>query len=260
MGKASKVWPDWNQRIEFRPWHRHVQQAGGRSRLGCDPRQGGGSGRQFHGDDILLLCEMRRKSSENCLFSPRLTWMNSVLHYTRRARRGGGNWCPIFYSAEARRTRSQFIGDWRVTGNGLPSSLKRGRTKGTNRSPSGRFKGRSIFDPAIGSAGVPPANTVLLVLAQRGVTGANLCPQGELWPLWGYEREGWARRFFENWRASLKWQRLKPYEKFAEMIDRGFGHSIALRTFDRRRSSFETDVTSEAAGVAGDVAAERFAR
>jgi len=38
--------------------------------------------------------------------------------------------------------------------------------------------------------------------------------------LWGYEREGWARRFFENWRASLKWQRLTPYEKFAEMIDR----------------------------------------
>ena len=38
--------------------------------------------------------------------------------------------------------------------------------------------------------------------------------------LWDYEREGWARRFFENWRSSLKWQRLKPFEKFAEMIDR----------------------------------------
>jgi transposase len=38
--------------------------------------------------------------------------------------------------------------------------------------------------------------------------------------LWSYEREGWARRFFDNWRAGLKWQRLKPYEKFAEMIDR----------------------------------------
>src|SRR5262249_16887875 len=38
--------------------------------------------------------------------------------------------------------------------------------------------------------------------------------------LWSYEREGWARRFFENWRASLKWQRLTPYEKFAKMIDR----------------------------------------
>jgi hypothetical protein len=29
-----------------------------------------------------------------------------------------------------------------------------------------------------------------------------------------------ARRFFENWRASLKSQRLGPYERFAEMIDR----------------------------------------
>jgi transposase len=38
--------------------------------------------------------------------------------------------------------------------------------------------------------------------------------------MWRYEREGWARRFFENWRASLKWQRLEPYEKFAQMIDR----------------------------------------
>jgi transposase len=38
--------------------------------------------------------------------------------------------------------------------------------------------------------------------------------------LWDYERESWARRFFDNWRASLKWQRLPPYERFAEMIDR----------------------------------------
>ena len=38
--------------------------------------------------------------------------------------------------------------------------------------------------------------------------------------LWDYRREGWARRFFDNWRASLKWQRLKPYERFADMIER----------------------------------------
>jgi transposase len=38
--------------------------------------------------------------------------------------------------------------------------------------------------------------------------------------LWDYRREAWARRFFENWKAALKWQRLKPYEKFAAMIDR----------------------------------------
>jgi len=38
--------------------------------------------------------------------------------------------------------------------------------------------------------------------------------------LWSYQAEGWARRFFQNWKNALKWQRLKPYEKFAEMIDR----------------------------------------
>jgi transposase len=38
--------------------------------------------------------------------------------------------------------------------------------------------------------------------------------------LWSYQREGWARRFFENWRSSLKWQRLGPFEKFAAMIER----------------------------------------
>ncbi len=37
--------------------------------------------------------------------------------------------------------------------------------------------------------------------------------------LWGYKKEGWARRFFDNWRAALKWQRLKPYEEFAQMIE-----------------------------------------
>lgn len=38
--------------------------------------------------------------------------------------------------------------------------------------------------------------------------------------LWDYKKEGWARRFFDNWRSSLKWQRLKPYEEFAQMIER----------------------------------------
>lgn len=37
--------------------------------------------------------------------------------------------------------------------------------------------------------------------------------------LWDYHVAGWARRFFDNWRESLKWQRLKPYQKFATMIE-----------------------------------------
>jgi transposase len=38
--------------------------------------------------------------------------------------------------------------------------------------------------------------------------------------LWSYRTDGWARRFFENWKTSLKWQRLKPYENFAKLIER----------------------------------------
>jgi transposase len=38
--------------------------------------------------------------------------------------------------------------------------------------------------------------------------------------LWDYQHEACARRFFEHWKQALKWQRLKPYEQFARMIDR----------------------------------------
>jgi transposase len=38
--------------------------------------------------------------------------------------------------------------------------------------------------------------------------------------LWDYQREGWARRFFEHWRDSLKWQRLPSYQRFAERVER----------------------------------------
>jgi transposase len=59
----------------------------------------------------------------------------------------------------------------------------------------------------------------ILLAANKRINTAYLLKES-FGQLWSYEREGWARRFFENWRASLRWQRLKPYEKFAEMIDR----------------------------------------
>ena len=46
--------------------------------------------------------------------------------------------------------------------------------------------------------------------------------------LWEYKKEGWARKFFENWRASLMWQRLKPYGEFAKMIE---SHWDGIATF-----------------------------
>jgi transposase len=38
--------------------------------------------------------------------------------------------------------------------------------------------------------------------------------------LWDYRHEGWARVFLLKWQDALKWQRLKSFEKFAEMIVR----------------------------------------
>lgn len=38
--------------------------------------------------------------------------------------------------------------------------------------------------------------------------------------LWDYKSEAWARKFFDNWKESLKWQRLKPYKEFVKLIER----------------------------------------
>src|SRR5277367_1649778 len=59
----------------------------------------------------------------------------------------------------------------------------------------------------------------LLLAANKRLNTAYLLKEA-FGQLWDYRREGWAWRFFDNWRASLKWQRLKPYERFADMIDR----------------------------------------
>jgi len=59
----------------------------------------------------------------------------------------------------------------------------------------------------------------LLLAANKRLNTAYLLKE-TFGQLWSYRREAWARRFFENWRASLKWQRLKPFERFAAMIER----------------------------------------
>ena len=59
----------------------------------------------------------------------------------------------------------------------------------------------------------------LLLTANKRLNTAYLLKES-FGQLWNYRSEAWARRFFENWRAALKWQRLTPYEKFAQMIER----------------------------------------
>lgn len=58
----------------------------------------------------------------------------------------------------------------------------------------------------------------LLLRANKRLNTAYLLKES-FGQLWDYNTEGWARRFFENWKAQLKWQRLKPFEKFARMVE-----------------------------------------
>ncbi len=59
----------------------------------------------------------------------------------------------------------------------------------------------------------------LLLTANKRLNTAYLLKES-FGQIWNYRSEAWARRYFENWRAALKWQRLTPYEKFAQMIER----------------------------------------
>ena len=61
-------------------------------------------------------------------------------------------------------------------------------------------------------------NLKILLAANKRLNTAYVLKES-FGQLWDYNREAWARKFFENWRDQLKWQRLKPYEKFAAMID-----------------------------------------
>jgi transposase len=62
-------------------------------------------------------------------------------------------------------------------------------------------------------------NLKLLLGANKRLNTAYMLKES-FGQLWDYNTETWARKFFESWRAQLKWQRLKPFEKFAAMIER----------------------------------------
>ena len=67
--------------------------------------------------------------------------------------------------------------------------------------------------------GPPRKNLKLLLAANKRLNTAYLLKES-FGQLWDYSSEAWARKFFDNWRAQLKWQRLAPYERFADMIER----------------------------------------
>ena len=90
---------------------------------------------------------------------------------------------------------------------------------GASRTDGGNGRALAVIPARGGSKQVPRKNLKLLLAANKRLNTAYLLKES-FGQLWDYNREAWARKFFENWRASLKWQRLKPYEKFAAMIER----------------------------------------
>jgi transposase len=68
------------------------------------------------------------------------------------------------------------------------------------------------------SAGQPRKNLKTPLAANKRLNTAYVLKES-FGQLWDYKSEAWARKFFNNWRDQLKWQRLRPYEKFAQMID-----------------------------------------
>jgi transposase len=62
------------------------------------------------------------------------------------------------------------------------------------------------------------ASLQLLFKANRRLYKAYLLKE-QFGQLWDFTDPAKARLFFEEWKSSLRWQRLKPYEKFARMID-----------------------------------------
>jgi len=72
-----------------------------------------------------------------------------------------------------------------------------------------------------------------LLRANTRVATASLLKE-EFGQLWAYRREGVARQFFTRWHEQLTWQRFRPVEKFAALIER-HGAGIAADCHPRNK-------------------------
>src|SRR5204863_297190 len=153
---------------------------------------------------IFLELEVRRLDCRNCgkVKRERLDFLADNPHYTKRFAYYVGRRCR---SATIKDVAADLRLDWHTV-----KTLDRQYIKGQKYTLLSRKENLTLD-------GRKALKTLLS--ANKRLNTAYVLKES-FGQLWSYEREGWARRFFENWRASLKWQRLKPYEKFAEMIDR----------------------------------------
>ena len=59
----------------------------------------------------------------------------------------------------------------------------------------------------------------LLLKANKRINTAYILKESFA-QLWDYKNPTWCRKFFDNWKSQLRWQRLEPFEKFATMIEK----------------------------------------
>jgi hypothetical protein len=111
-----------------------------------------------------------------------------------------------------------------------------------SRAPSSRD--RNIPAHPQNLTGSARKNLKLLLAANRRLNTAYLLKES-FGQMWDYNREGWARNFFENWRAQPKWRRLKRYEDFADMIERHWDGIAAYCKPENKVSAAPTDCATK---------------
>lgn len=156
-----------------------------------------------------LVVTVREKSPDAGAFSQALEVTHREVRFDALHEQTG----TIHYTRPVRGNKDALPG-----GAGGPESLRSSRPgKGSDRSPKGQKYTLLSHQENLSTDGRKALKTLLA--ANQRLNTAYLLKES-FGQLWDYQREGWARRFFEHWRASLKWQRLPSYVKFAEMIDR----------------------------------------
>lgn len=75
----------------------------------------------------------------------------------------------------------------------------------------------------------------LLLKANKRLNKAYLLKES-FGQLWDYSNPTWARKFFENWKAQMRWSRLKPFQKFVELVERHWDGIISYCRPDHKVS------------------------
>ena len=75
----------------------------------------------------------------------------------------------------------------------------------------------------------------LLLKANKRLNKAYLLKES-FGQLWDYNNPTWARKFFDNWKAQLKWSRLEPFQKFIGLVERHWNGIISYCRPDHKVS------------------------